>query len=176
MKAQIDKLVEEEMRSDTEVERNDFKTAVETFAKQMKIVTQEIEDSVQSQKAKAAKSLAATCLGNSLVFQLDDEPIPGVDTLSGFTTSSIALESRSQKQKRDITDSIKPSTDIVLMNSGSKEIAVAFTNTYYSNINMQNTKLVSLVGQVEKRMDLVENSLGEIKGSLGDMKSTLGNI
>lgn len=102
----------------------------------MKIVTQEIEDSVQSQKAKAAKSLAATCLGNSLVFQLDDELIPSVDTPFSSTTSSIALESRSQKQKRDITDSIKQSTDVVLMNSGFKEIAVTLTDTYSSNINM----------------------------------------
>lgn len=46
MKAQIDELVEEEMRSGIEVERNDFKTAVEMFAEQMRNVVQEIEDSV----------------------------------------------------------------------------------------------------------------------------------
>lgn len=68
MKAQIDELVEEEMGFDIEVEKNDFKTAIETFAKQIRIVAQEIEDSVQSQKAKAVKSLVAACLDNSLVF------------------------------------------------------------------------------------------------------------
>ena len=48
VKAQIDELVEEEMGSGTEVKRNDFKTAVETFAEQMKIVAEEIKNAVQS--------------------------------------------------------------------------------------------------------------------------------
>ncbi len=68
MKAQIDELVEEEMESDTEIERNDFKTAVEMFAKQMRNVAQEIEDSIQAQKAKTAESLVTACLQNYLVF------------------------------------------------------------------------------------------------------------
>ena len=38
VKAQIDELVDEEMSSSTKVERNDFKTIVEIFAKQMKNV------------------------------------------------------------------------------------------------------------------------------------------
>lgn len=176
LKAQIDELVEEEMGSGTEVERNDFKTAVETFAERIRIVAQEIEDSVQSRKAKAAESLAAARLENSLVFQLDDEPITGVDTPSGSTTSSIALGSRSQKRKRDITDSIEPSADAVLMNNGFKEAAVALADAYHSNINTQNNELASSVGQVEKRIDSVENSLGEVKRSFGDMKGTLGNM
>ncbi len=48
MKAQIDKLVDEEMGSGIEIERNDFKTVVEMFAEQMKNVAQEIENSVQA--------------------------------------------------------------------------------------------------------------------------------
>lgn len=142
----------------------------------MRIVAQEIEDSVQSQKTKAAESLAAACLENSLVFQLDDEPIPGVDTPSGSNTSSIALGSRSQKRKRDNTDFTEPSADAVLMNNGFKEAAVALADAYRSNVNKGNTELASSVSQVEKRMDSVENSLGEVKGSLGDMKGTLGNM
>lgn len=62
------------------------------------------------------------------------------------------------------------------MNSGFKEAAVALTDAYFSNVNMQNTKLASSVGQVEKKMDLMENCLGEVKGFLGDMKVTLGNM
>ena len=68
VKAQIDELVEEEMGSDTEVERNDFKTAVETFAEQMKIVVEEIENAVQSRKVKAVESLGTAHVENSLVF------------------------------------------------------------------------------------------------------------
>ena len=179
VKAQIDELVEEEMGSGTEVERNDFKTAVETFAERMKNVAQEIEDAVQSRKAKAAESLAAARLEDSLVFQLDDEPIPGVDTPSVSTTSSIALGSRPQKRKRDADSSTEPSADAVLMNSGLKDAAVALADAYTRSShtgNTQKNELASSVNQVEKRMDSVENSLGEVKGSLGDMKGTLGSM
>lgn len=179
VKAQIDELVEEKMGSGTEVERNDFKTAVETFAERMRNVAQEIEDSVQARKAKAAESLAAARLENSLVFQLDDEPIPGVDTSSGSTTSaSIALApSRSQQKRKRDGDPSEPSADAVLMNSGLFEAAVALADAYRSNASTQNTgELVSSVTQVEKRMDSVETFLGEGKGSLGDMKDTLGNM
>lgn len=48
VKAIIDELVEEEMGSGTEVERNNFKTAVETFAERMKIVATDISDSVKT--------------------------------------------------------------------------------------------------------------------------------
>ena len=68
VKAQIDELVEEEMGSDTEVERNNFKTVVETFAEQMKNIAQEIEDAVQTRKVKAAKSFAFARLENSWFF------------------------------------------------------------------------------------------------------------
>lgn len=40
---------------------------------------------------KYNESFAAACLENSLIFQLDDKPIPGIDTFSNSTTSSIAL-------------------------------------------------------------------------------------
>ena len=118
---------------------------------------------------------------NFWVFQLDDEPIPDVDTPSGSTTSSIALGSRSQKRKRDAdsSTSIEPSADAVLMNNGLKDTAVALADTYTrsnANTHNTNTELVSSVNQVERRMDSVENSLGEVKGSLGDMKGILGSM
>lgn len=55
-------------------------------------------------------------------------------------------------------------------------MAVTFADDYYSNINMQNIELASLVGQIEKKMNLIENSLEEVKDSLGDIKSILENI
>lgn len=179
VKAQIDELIKEEMGSGTEVERNDFKTAVETFAEQMKNVAQEIKDSVQARKAKAAESLAVACLENFLVFQLDDEPIPGVDNPFGSTISaSIALApSRSQQKRKRDGDPSEPSTDAILMNSGLKEAAVALADAYRSNASTQSAgELASSVTQIEKRMDSVETSLGEVKSSLGDIKGTLGNM
>lgn len=91
MKTQIDELVKKEIGSGTEVEKNHFKMTVETFVEQMRIIAQEIENFIQSQKAKTAKSLTATRLENSLIFELDNERIISIDTPFSSTTSSIAL-------------------------------------------------------------------------------------
>ena len=134
------------MGSDTKVERNDFKTTVETFMEQMKIMAEEIEDAIQSQKSKIVKSRETACLENFLVFQLNDEPIPDVDTPSSSTTSSITLESQSQKRKYDANSSTstEPFADIVFINNRLKDVIVALTDAYnHSNANTQNmnTKL-----------------------------------
>ncbi len=63
------------------------------------------------------------------------------------------------------------------MKSGLKEATIALVDVYYFNVNTQNTgKLILLVTQVEKRMDLVKTSLEEVKGSLENMKGILGNM
>lgn len=124
------------MGSGTEVEKNHFKMAVETFVEQMRIIAQEIENFIQSQKAKAAKSLTATRLENSLIFELDNKQIISIDTPFSSTTSSIALRSWSQKRKCDITNSIKLFVDTILMNSDFKEAAAALTNGHCFNVNM----------------------------------------
>lgn len=59
MKSQINELVEEELGSGTEVEKDDFKTAVEQFATRMKTVAQEINDSVKSRQQRATENLEA---------------------------------------------------------------------------------------------------------------------
>lgn len=65
--------------------------AIEIFMEQIKNMAQEIENSIQSQKTKVAENLLATYLENSLVFQLDDEPILSVNISAGFTTSFTIL-------------------------------------------------------------------------------------
>ena len=65
------------------------------------------------------------------------------------------------------------------MNSGLKNVTLAFSDTYICSShagNLYNNKLVSLVNQVEKKIHLVKNSLGEIKDSLEDIKRILGSI
>lgn len=84
------------MGSGTEVERFDFKAAIEQFAKRIEEVAREIVDAVKSRQQRAAENLEAARLENSLVFQVDDEPIPRVDTPvanpnSSSRSSSIAL-------------------------------------------------------------------------------------
>lgn len=80
MKAQIDKLVEEETGFGTKLERDDFKTAVKSFFACMETVVQDIDDALKTRQQQAAENLEAARLRNSLIFQLDDEPISGVDT------------------------------------------------------------------------------------------------
>lgn len=58
---------------------------VKTFVEPMKIVIQKIENS------KTIESLTTAYLENFLVFQLDDKPIPSVNTFSSSITSSITL-------------------------------------------------------------------------------------
>ncbi len=68
---------------------------------------------------------------------MDDEPIPNVDTSFSSTTFSITLGSRSQKRKCYVDSSIKLSADVVLLNNGLKEIAMALTDAYtHSNVNI----------------------------------------
>lgn len=67
------------MGSSTKVKRKDFKTAVEIFAKQMKIVVLDISDSIKIRQEKIAKNLEVARLVNSLIFQIDDKPIFGID-------------------------------------------------------------------------------------------------
>lgn len=139
----------------------------------MRTVALEIEDSVWSQKIKAAESLAAARLESSLVFQLDDEPIPGVDTPSGSTPSFIALAPQSNKQKRDTVNQTGPLPNAVLINTGINEATEALADVYRTR--MQNFKPAE-VNRLEEKIDLVESSLGKVKGSLGNMKSTLGDM
>lgn len=128
VKAIINELVEEEMGSGTEVERNDFKTAVETFAERMKNVASNISDSVKTRQEKIAENLEAARLENSFTFQIDDEPIPGIDAPDNRTSagtsravtpgSSIALAPRSKKRKRESEVDAGPSADAMLLTNG----------------------------------------------------------
>lgn len=53
-----------------------------------------------------------------------------------------------------------------------KKVGITFANFYTClNIGIKNIKLISLINQFEKKIDLVENLLGEMKSSLRNMKS-----
>lgn len=64
----LDELVEEEMGSGTEVERDDFKSAVKQFTKRWKTVANKIKNMVKTRKEQAAENLEATRLEKSLIF------------------------------------------------------------------------------------------------------------
>lgn len=69
------------MEFKTEVERNDFKIAIKIFAACIETVAQDINDALKTCQQQAVENLEATILENSLIFPLDNEPIPDIDTL-----------------------------------------------------------------------------------------------
>lgn len=93
------------MGSGTEVKRNEFKASVKTFFGRIKAVKEEVNRSVESARQKAAEIYEATRVESALVFNINDEPIPGVDTPaspaigSSSQGASITL-SRSESRKR----------------------------------------------------------------------------
>ncbi len=139
----------------------------------MRIVVLEIKDSVQSQKIKAVESFAVMRLEISLVFQLDDEPIPGIDTLLGSIPPFIILVYQSNKQKQEMFDQSGPSPNTVLMNISIKEVAEVLANVYRAI--MQNFESAG-VNWRKERIDLVENLLEKVKSFLANMKGTLGDM
>lgn len=163
VKTQINELVEEEMGSGTEVERDDFKTAVEQFAERMQIVAQEIEDSVKSRQQRAAENLEAARLENSLIFEID-EPIPGVDTpvassSTQSTSRSIALTPRPTKRKREKEPtSDQPSADAFLLSNGFKEASTILADAYRASQTVAEPRRSGIPQQeiLEQRMDKLE--------------------
>ena len=88
MKARIDKLVEEEMGSGTQVEQDDFKEAVEKFGGQIDVVQKNLDLAVNNKRAQAAKLFEASKLQNEMVYGLNDEPISGVEAAANLGPSS----------------------------------------------------------------------------------------
>lgn len=82
----IDKLVENEMRSSTQIERNAFTVAVEQYASRWQAVADEINESVRVHQQRAAETMEVARLASSLVIDVDDEPIPGVNAPSSSAT------------------------------------------------------------------------------------------
>lgn len=62
VKARIDKLVEEEMGSGTQVEQDNFKAAVEQFARRMENVQKDLDEQVKDKRGNAAEMFEAARL------------------------------------------------------------------------------------------------------------------
>ena len=187
MKARIDELVEEEMGSGTEVERNDFKTTVETFAARMETVAQDIHDALKTRQQRAAENLEAARLENTLIFQLSYKPIPDVDTPPTGTQSSrelsIALSHRPNKRKREASD--LPSSDAVLLANSYRDSTAVLAEVLHarheipipaapatpaiiarSTLATCNDLLSQCITTLEERLD----------GTLGTMQDTMGKV
>lgn len=112
-KSILEMSLSEKMGSGTQVDQDDFKTAVEQFAQRIKAVDQELDAQVKSQQAKAAELFESARVQSAMVLGFDDEHIIGVDAPSNSSIAaprfspSIALNplARATANKRNREDS-----------------------------------------------------------------------
>ena len=179
-----DELVSEEMGSGTQVEQDDFKAAVEKFRERIEIVKNELSLAVKDKQAQAAELFEAVRLQRAMVFELDDEPIPGIDSgasAAGVRGVSIALNSSARKRKRAdsgsqenaservasrIAESLEKSTNVLasaLRSSRSNPPSSAPTT---SSLPSNNTSNALSISNLNTRITNMESELGDVKSML----------
>lgn len=129
-------------------------------------VAQEIDDALKTRQQRAAENLEVARLENSLIFQLDDKPIPGVDI-----PQSIALGHRPNKRKREAAFNEEPSGDAVLLaNSfrGSMAVLAEALRARHEapTPGPANDLLSQRITTLEEKFD----------GTLGNMQDTMGRV
>ena len=132
----------------------------------MGTVAQEIDDALKICQQRAAESLDATRLENSLIFQLDDKPIPGV-----HTHPSIALGHRPNKQKREAASNEEPSGDVVLLSNSFRDSTAVLAEALRARHEAPtpgpaNDLLSQQITTLEEKSD----------GTLGNMQNTMGRV
>ena len=188
-----DELVSKEMGSDTQVNQDDFKTAMEQFAQRIKAIDQKLETQVKSQQAKTAELFESAYMQSAMVFGLDNELIPGVDALSNLLTatprssSSIALNplacATANKQKCE--DSATPSVNDVQVSHKNDALAKSFekaTNVLAEALQNRGPEpaTAATISALNDRILRIESRLTDvqsnIKACLRDVTGMLGKI
>ena len=149
-------IVAEEMGSGTQVDQDDFKAVVEQFAGQIKTVEEEIANQVKTQQAKAVELFESARLESSMVFGIDDEPIPGVDAPSSSNNAarscrSIALNPLARvaanKRKREASSLEEPSNDTMLLADSIRDsttmLASRLRNLHQLQLNLHRPPLLN---------------------------------
>lgn len=177
------------MGSGTQVDQDDSKAAVEIFKNRLEVVEAEIKQSKQRKEAQAAELFEAARVQRAMVFELGDEPIPGIDLeSSNVRSASIALNSSARKRKRDAD--LGPSSDAVLLAEAFEKSTgvlakalVAGRSSDSSSVpaspslpSVIPTSSLNNLGELNQRMTKVESGPGDMKSELGDMKSELGDM
>ena len=183
MEVRLDELVEEEMGSSTEVEKDDFKSAVEQCAERWETVAKEIKDMAKTRKERAIENLKAARLENSLIFQVDDEPIPGIDRPTNSIRSgtlSIALNGHSKRKHLEIKSSssindAEPSKNAVLLATSFREstaiLAAALKDS--KNLVVPVALLAPISAVSDNRINEVKT---ELKNEMGEMRTIMERI
>lgn len=101
------------------------------------------------------------------MFQLDDEPIPGINTPANPNSSSrsspIALAPRASKRKPEAEPIDQPSADIMLLTSGFKEATTILADAYCASQTLEmSTVPAAATEALERRMDQLEVNVQSI--------------
>lgn len=176
-------MVEEEMGSGTEVEQNDFKAAVEQFSKRYQEVAAELDNADQIRQERAAENLEAANLEASLVFDLDDEPIPGVDTSATTSanlstnntrsgTPSITLGSRTAKRRRTEANNAEDTSGDALLAASFQKSTAVLADALRTSRSVS-TAPPAVNPAIEERVHQVENAINDVRDMVGRVLEAL---
>lgn len=185
VETRIDELVEKEMGSGTEMERNDIKAAVEQFAGRWHTVTDEISDTVKTRQTRAAEILEAARLESSQGSNVTNELIRDVDTPSNSPTGSTGSEPPStalalQANKRRRVDpeastiNGEMSTDAMLLATSFRESTTLLAEALRATRQAPVAELPLPTAtppahnlSLEQRVDRIESALDDLRGMVG---------
>lgn len=171
--AQIKELVEEKMGSGTKVEQNDFKVAVEQFTKRYQEVAAKLDNTDQTRQEQAAENLDAAHLETSLIFDLDNEPISGLDTSAitsanpstnntRFGIPSIVLDSQIAKHRRTEANSAENTSGDALLAASLRESIAILADALQTSRSVSTTP-PSVNAAIEEQVHQVENAINNIR-------------
>ncbi|MCJ1470666.1 hypothetical protein MMC07_009312 [Pseudocyphellaria aurata] len=184
VETRIDELVEKEMGSGTEVERNDIKAAVEQFAGRWHTVTDEINDTVKTRQNRAAEILEAARLESSQGSNVNNEPTRDMDTPSNSPASStrseplsVALALQANKRRRvdpeASTTGGEMSRDAMLLATSFRESTTVLAEALLATRQAPVAALPPLKAippthklSLEQRVDRIESALDDLRGMI----------
>lgn len=158
----------------------------------------EIEDMVKTYQERVAKNLKAAQLENSLIFQIDDELIPGIDIPTNSTRSGtlfITLNGRgkrkySEMESTNSSNNVKPSKDVVLLATSFRESIVILAtalkdsrNLFISTPSALAPPALAPLAPLSADLDdsptyehCINKVKTELKNEMGEMKSMMEKI
>lgn len=171
VEARIEEVLDEELGSGNEELRGDFKAAVEDFTERVHEVAEDVQEQAKDKYLKAQEAYETGRLENSMVFAVDDEPIPGFDAPVSSTrgsTPSIALSGKGKRKRGDEDDFLRGVTQLAESNEKSAAIMA-------EAIRVQRPHDMEVSG-LRNEVDSLKSDIKDIKGSMEKMMTLLGNF
>ncbi|KAM0805763.1 hypothetical protein BDR22DRAFT_829103 [Usnea florida] len=173
----IEEMVEEEMGSGTEVERDEFKAAVEKFAERVEAYKEEVEAKKKTAEEIVQEAHETARVQMSMLSGLYDEDILGRDTPLGSdtpaprsrtSTPSIALNKGSSRQHR--------STSAALLVDGMERSIGRLADALIQTSQAPGTKRKREDEDVAQRFDVMEQRMDRVEGGIAKILDKLTEI